>query len=561
MYLYLKIKDVINQSDDLIRRIKTDQKDRGKLEEPLCLNVYNTSDNLDQSTTDLNGSFIHNLLLIDVLVRMSCNENDKQKLIEFCKEEYAETNSTPSVITEFEHDYKPEKAVWWYTRNTFVYPMLNKALRTQNIERLLLFHFVIRDLYQQLKENQCRDRITVYRYQYMSKDELKYLKRSINQFISTNSFFSTTANRDIAINFANRLSEMSSDLLIVLFIIEANPDVAKSKPFADIRSLSFFPHECEVLFMIGCIFRLLSIQRNETEKIWEIRMELAGDDDIALKNLFYHFKRDYGGGEEEVGLESFGTVLHHMGKIDEAEKIYDGLRQRYSGDDNSYVHFCFSLGILYKDREDYNRSLKWFETALERKHRTEPNDLIYLAGLHCSIGNIYVEKQSYDKAMKHYNKAKDYYERAHDVDHCDVASLFHGFARVYFARKQYSNAIHYYEKSLKIQRATLPTNHPDMAFNYCAIGDILFAVREYHRAMESYKQALEIRKKALNRQHRDLALINKKIGCLYETLKQLKDALDHYKRAFKIYRHSYSDSHSILVELSIDIQRVTSKLK
>jgi hypothetical protein len=36
--------------------------------------------------------------------------------------------------------------------------------------------------------------------------------------------------------------------------------------------------EFEVLFMIGRIFRLINMHRNNIEQNWEIRMKLSGDD-------------------------------------------------------------------------------------------------------------------------------------------------------------------------------------------------------------------------------------------------------------------------------------------
>ncbi len=69
------------------------------------------------------------------------------------------------LLYEFENQYSANKALWWYTRESFLYKMLNKALRVQNIEVLFLFRFVIVDIYQQLKENQCQSSVRVYRGQ------------------------------------------------------------------------------------------------------------------------------------------------------------------------------------------------------------------------------------------------------------------------------------------------------------------------------------------------------------------------------------------------------------
>ncbi|CAF3276396.1 unnamed protein product [Rotaria socialis] len=555
-----KIKHIVVQLDDLVQRIKEDQRDLGKTEDPISMNIYNAASNPDKSTTELNGSFIHNLLLIDVLVRMPSLETDKHRFVKSCKEDYSGNEQMLRIIREFDNDYKPRKALWWYTRDIFIFNMLNKALRIQNTDRLLLFHFIIRDIYELIKENQCRKPIKVYRYQRMSADELRNLQRSIGQYISINSFFSTSSNRDTAMKFST-LSAASNDLHRILYIIDADPRAVKSKPFADISSLSYFPSENEILFMIGCIFRLVSIHRDDIENIWIVKMELAGDDNNDLKSLFYHLKKDYAGEEAEAGMQSVGNVLYYMGQYDQAEKIYSRLRERCSTDDTSYPYLCFSLAMLYKDRKDYARSLKWLETALERKFRAPSIDNIYIAGLYCSIGNIHLEKKDYKKAMKFYNQSGDFYKRENALDHPDVSSLYHGIARMYYYQNQYSEAFHNFQRSLNIQQKYLPANHPDVAITYSSIGDVFQHAGQYPRAMENYTRSLEIRKRSLHPQHPEIAAIHKIIAQLYEAMSKYKEALYHYEKASNIYFPSLSNKHPTVIELKSDIQRVTSKLK
>ncbi|CAF4106654.1 unnamed protein product [Rotaria sp. Silwood2] len=557
---FIKIKSVIVTLDDLVNQITMDQKERGKIEEPMAMTFYNASGKADKSTTELNGHFIHSLLLIDVLIRMKSNEADKKKLIEVCKDEYYDNEPELAVIQEFERNYKSRKSLRWYTRDAFLYRMLNKALRIQNTELLLLFCFVIRDIYELLKKYQCQDPVRVYRYQAMSVDELNTLKQSTGQFISINSFFSTSADRHVALKFLNH-SNISNDLHRILFDIEADPHVVKSKPFANITSLSYFHHESEILFMVGCIFRLTNIYRNDNEKVWVIQMQLAEDNDQDLKKLFNQLKEDYGVGEKEADLQCFGDVLQHMGKYDLAEKIYSGLCEQCSSDDASFFRLCISFGMLYKERKDFDRSLQWFQKALDRKIRANPSDFLYMGGLYCCIGNIHMEKSDYKEAMNYYNGAMDCYKRANATNHPDMPSLYHGIARIYCAQKQYSDALDYYQRSLVIQQQHLASHHPDMAINHTGIGDVYRIVGQYQNAMNHYRTSLDIRQKSLPPQHQDIASSNKSIGLLYETMSNWKEALEYYKRAANIYRQSLPLQQSNVTEIEKDIQRVISKLK
>ena len=55
------------------------------------------------------------------------------------------------MIDEFEEEYSEEYALWWYTRDTFLFRELNKALRFQNIDWLFQFRFFIHDMHKLLK--------------------------------------------------------------------------------------------------------------------------------------------------------------------------------------------------------------------------------------------------------------------------------------------------------------------------------------------------------------------------------------------------------------------------
>ena len=68
--------------DELIDIIRVDQKQRGRNEEGLAMDI------LDRTSTELNGEFLHSQLLIDVLIRMKPNKQDKNELLELLEKEY-----------------------------------------------------------------------------------------------------------------------------------------------------------------------------------------------------------------------------------------------------------------------------------------------------------------------------------------------------------------------------------------------------------------------------------------------------------------------------------------
>ena len=166
--------------DELIHQIQADQAQRqhNKANEALKINTFITDkSNIGRSSTEINGQFIHSQLLIDCLLRMkSSTKEEKQEFIALCQQQYKNSSDDLSTVNEFERDYSSNRSILWYTKQTFLYKLLNKALRVQNIDLLYLLRFFIIDLEQHLEKNRCSSSVHVYRGQWMSKEEIAMLQ-------------------------------------------------------------------------------------------------------------------------------------------------------------------------------------------------------------------------------------------------------------------------------------------------------------------------------------------------------------------------------------------------
>jgi tetratricopeptide (TPR) repeat protein len=546
--------------NDLISQIKQDQKSRVEVDEPLSFNIYSVQGNVDQTTTGLNGHFVHSLLLIDVLLRMKAYQTDKQQLISLCKNEYQNNPTQLNIVHEFEYKYSSNKALWWYSRESFLYKILNKALRTQNIDVLLLFRFVIGDIYQQLKQNQCQSPVRVYRGQVMSAEEINNLRNYVGNIISINSFFSTSVSRQKSMLFLNQIG-VSNDLHRVLFEIDADPRLMSSKPFANISKYSDYSNEQEILFMIGCVFRLIDVQQSANGEMWIVQMKLCGDNEHDLKKLFEHMKKEYGGGNKEVGLQAFGDVLREMGKFDLAEKFYRRLLEESPPSGRSLCDLYYSLGSVMEDKGDYDSSLQFFKKSLEIQMRINPSDYVYISSIYNCIGGLHWKKSDYSGALEWYTKGIELFKQANDENCIQMAHLYSGIALVYDNQKKYLEALDNYNRSLAIFAKHLPSDHPDIGTLYDNIGIIYRCLDQYDLAMKYHNQSLQIRQKALPLHHPIIALNYKNIGLLHENKGELTEALEYLQKAVTIYRQSLSLQHPDIEKIEQDIQRVSLKLK
>lgn len=265
------MKGAYAQSQDLITAVAADQRIRERIgSNAVVMNVYSTqnSGNVSEERDSKNALFMYFQLLIDILIQMSNDQNStaKKELIDHFKRLYEGDEAEGKVIEEFENQYRPEEAIWWYSRPTFLFSTLNKALRESDYEVLLTLRFFINDLYRQLK---CQHErfldshtsnddpiLKVYRGQSVPVDELHYIRENVGQYISMQSFLSTSVDQEIGFFFAQASAVPSVDIARIVFQFNINTRMANTKPFINIKSLSYFPDEEEVLIMLGAIFKI-----------------------------------------------------------------------------------------------------------------------------------------------------------------------------------------------------------------------------------------------------------------------------------------------------------------
>ena len=535
------------------------QRRRRQLDQSLSISIVQGNNHQGKSTSELNGKFIHSELSIDVLLRMKSHQRDQTELIELCRKEYKDDPNELEIIAEFEKGYRRARALWWYTRESFLYRLLNKALRLQNVDMLFLFSFFIRDIEQQLFEHQYLSSIRLYRGQLMSKEELQFFQNSIGEFLSMNSFVSTSIDKDQARSFLDNCY-IHHDLEPVLFQIDADPTIEGVKPFADITSFSYFVDEQEILIMLGAIFQLINIRHHR--QIWLIQVRLCSNNDHTSKSVLEHMKKNYGGDETQTDLLSFGTVLANMGNFNDAEKYYHRLLNQLPADDYGIAHCYHNLGQIALEKEDYQSSLQYFQKSLEIKLQSLKSDHPDLGETYNSIGILHRKKGDNNLALQSYNKALTIFQRtSNQNDQIEIAKSFNNIGNIYQLQKSYPDALHYYQMALNIQEKHLPKDHPDLGSLYSNIAGVYQCLADHHRALEQYQISLTILQKSLPPQHPAIAMTFKNIAVVYEDIGDLHQSLNYLRKVGSIRRETLSSTHPHLQLIEQDIQRISFQLK
>ena len=118
------------------------------------MSIVSSNTTLPESLDTLDPSFMYSQLLKEILFEFNDDEEARRRFVEFSREHYAADRRQLNVVNEFEHHYRDHSPAWWYTRECFLYRMLNKALRDLDIDSLCRMGFFIRDLNRQLEQLQ-----------------------------------------------------------------------------------------------------------------------------------------------------------------------------------------------------------------------------------------------------------------------------------------------------------------------------------------------------------------------------------------------------------------------
>ena len=340
---------------DLVGNIMRDQRIRDRYENSMSINSYQ----LDSCTTKPNYSFMMFQLLAELILSIK-QTSDMNELVQRCRDEYKGNKVEERRIDEFKRTYTPETSIEWYTKDCFVYRILNKALRVQDIDVLVALRFFIRDVYQQLTKLQQAQKIDVmevYRGQILPAADLERLKSAIGQILSFHSFLSTSYNRDQAMAFV--ISSPENDkFLNVLFEIEVNQcssSLVKLKPFANVSAFSCIPAEDEVLFSLDSHFRVKAVNYDQENKIHVVKLKLihdAGEIGIWKQKTFEVLSLPVSDGESR-------ELIRHQ----KYEELYQHLINQLSNEE--------LLGMIYivagngaSQQGKFDLSLKYLHKAL-----------------------------------------------------------------------------------------------------------------------------------------------------------------------------------------------------
>ena len=563
---FSKVQKIFTKKKSLLDQIRADVH-QFTSDDAIAMSAFHVHEkqNSLKNLSPESARFMWYRVAMGVLLLMAKHFDSKKEMIDEARASYHNNNSQKKIIDQFEVLYRPEFALKWYTYDSFVYRLLNRSLRSQKIELIFRFRFFINDLhnqitqlYQQYLGEKKENHLTVYRGQFMSIDEIEFLRKNINGIIAMNTFLSASRSRGIAELFFNPEGssvDKPSDRS-VLFIIHINDINENTTPFAFIERYACNWEEREVLFTMNAVFKVESVKQEG--HIWHVHLELSNQQNEQQKELS-QYMFDAVGSDPTPSI--FGWFLYRMNDFDRAERYVQYIIQQPLDETEKAAAYNL-LGLIYSNRKNYKKSIEYYQKAIEIYDDSERFGSPQIIAIHYNLSLAHLADGDHLLAESERQKVDTLL-----ADSCiEKNPLLIAMSKALegkLAAVQGDNgkALENLEASLKEKRKTLPPNSPTIAGTIHEMGVMYIRMGNETKATACFEEAIKIGEQSLSADHFDLADYHANLGRLRYKRKEYELALEQFERALKITTDATQEDRDVITELLQCIKEITDIIR
>ncbi|CAF1349577.1 unnamed protein product, partial [Didymodactylos carnosus] len=429
--------------------------------------------------------FIHFQLLIDILLDMEESDTTKEIMLKECRRCYQNNNIELEKISKFDQEYKSDKAIWWYTCSSFLHRLLNKALGLQDPDYLFIFRYIISHLHNQLlKLHSSRTELipsTVYRGKVLPSNIVQNLNDNVNGLVSINGFLSATTDKNVSHIFCAKGDTIPEGHERVCFKLKIGNNIA-NKPYAAIKELSAIRDEREILFSIGTVWRIISVNEDKDNQILIIELELSDEQNQNRLELTNSLRKQIG---ETSTLLTLGNFLSEIGDYERASGYYQMLLKQLPKYHEDRGKIYNNLGCIRYEQGDYHAAEIYFEKAIAITNINNNNNLSLVVA-------------EYNKEMVHFDnivstttlQSIELLTEALSIRGSSTSEIFNNQGLVYYKKREYALAINAYHQALE-NLLKFDPYPPHISAVYNNIGVVHFQTENYDCALINFQLAIE----------------------------------------------------------------------
>ena len=532
-------------------QVKTFDGNLEKLTKSISANLRRWEDELVQfevsTLSELNSSwsnnpnnqdfaFLYSILLRDVLLKF--DDDSTAEMAAYCRTIYRDNQFQRNLIDEFERSYTAEQAIRWYTEETFLFRIVNAALRTRDAKALYSMRTYIRHLHEQLaglnslprNQDLLSQSLRLYRGQRISHAEMQNVRDKVGGLMSFPSFLSTSANEGIARLFAGESTEDSAAVVMEIIVDGA---MMMENAFGCIEQFSpFAESEEEWLFSMDAVFRIEQLEYRQ--QTWEMRLRLTNDQDENINKFLGHIRKNIHLSRPNP-LVSLCRLFARLGEYDKAVEIC----QNHLDSDGGWeiqATLCDTLALMHAE-ENYQDQLilQYHQQALENMTAHVDVDHPILASYYSNLAISLSAANQHEEAVKAYRRSIEVELKDAQPDYVSIAYSYDCMATLLqYNLENDELALEYSKEALKLMSIHLPAKHEDLLSLYASIADLYEAKDQHEEALELLYECLKRRETPPESSARDRAFIYRRIAEIYRKQKNFRKASEMMAKSEKL---------------------------
>lgn len=485
-------------------------------------------ESISASETD-RSLFVYSQLLKETMLTKDNEGNLQKDFLDYCRLQYENNSVELKLIDQFEEDFTPMKSIWWFTRDCFVRKMIQRALRTQEVDILFKMRLIIQTINKQIKEKEFQR--TVYRTMQLDLEQVKKIKDNDNGFLSFGTFLDCSLEKSTSMKY-------SEDKVTIQFMIQTNFGI-------EIEQIRHPNSTSEVLLPFDNIYQINGIEElNEHCAI--IELIHIDQQDEKYQQLTNEMRSDI---EGPVVIIQLGKLLLINDRYLHADYLARLLFDDQSFKDNptllaslAAVHHL--LGSQDNKQNNHRAARLQFEQSLKIFLSFVPEDNQILSATYNNIGSMYYQDDEHDQAIIYHQKALQCQLKATSPDIEAIATYSGNIGAVYLDQKKYDEALFNYKRSLQILQQSIPGGESaSIAMVYDRIASVYWRMERPDDALPYYQKALQMELKFLPENSHKISVSYFNLSTAYAKLNRLDEAIDAAEKSVQQLLKSVPPDH------------------
>ena len=394
----------------------------------------------------LDPAFMYTQIIKEIFLTIDFEQQHFDQFIQYCRKAFDGNEKQLKYVEEIAKQYEQHPPIWWYTRDTFLYAMLNRVLRVMDVDVMIEMGFFIADLHRHIEQlhqrqfggDDANQRLTVYRGQGMANDAFQKMATNMGGLISFNGFLSTSRKHSTSLRFAEQALK-NADLVGVLFVMDIDPKVS-SAPFASVADVGYYgDEEQEVLFSMHTVFRIGQVTSiGENNRLVQVQLTLASDKDNDLCDLISYIRKQTF--PDSIEWYRLGTILRLMGEDAKSQKLFERILE-HEPQEIRQAPMYSQLGLIKAKLGEYEEAIIYHKKSIEIEVKQIPPKGLNLAMYYNNIGLVYSDMGNYSQALRSYEEALGIQQQSLPPTHPALAASYNNIANVYSKMRNYSKAL------------------------------------------------------------------------------------------------------------------------